>query len=243
MKNMLKNIAIISSISLVGFNAYASDKASSVFVGANLGASVTDSNLTSGNLNNDFHIGSGAGWLIGAEIGYRHFLSNKFGFNTYVSYDYMQTFSNSGKGGTGTNYNMDTTLNQQLIAANFDFFYNFTNSFGIYFGLGVGATMLQPSFAISNDSLGARNQSDKTSAFFALPFNAGFQFNINENHTITFGAKIPLLSQDYTSSRIPSKEEIRTYMVMLGYTYHLNFSNKGGYWGMESFKHYRPKLK
>lgn len=120
----------------------------------------------------------------------------------------------------------------------------------MYFGLGVGATMLQPSFAISNDSLGNRNQSDRTSAFFALPFNAGFQFNINENHTITLGAKIPLLSQNYTSSRIPNKEEIRTYMIMLGYTYHFNFNKKVNkevnreyeYWGMEAFKHYKPKL-
>lgn len=241
MKKMLKNIAIISSISLASSSAFASDNAQRLFVGANVGVSITDSTLTSSNLKNDFSVGSGAGWLIGVEVGYRHFLSDNFGFNTYLSYDYMQTFSNSGKGGTGTSYSINTTLNQQLIAANFDLFYNLTDSFGVYFGLGLGATMLQPSFSISNDSLGARNQSDKTRAFFALPFNAGFQFNINENHTITLGAKLPLLSQDYTSSRISNKEEIRTYMVMLGYTYH--FNKRGGYWGMESFKHYRPKLK
>lgn len=240
MKSILKRLAIASSISLVCSSAFANS--SGLFVGANIGVPITNLvNLNSENVTNNFHIGTGAGWLIGAEIGYRHFFSDKFGFNTYVSYDYMQTFSNSGRGGT-VNYSMDTTLNQQLIAANMDFFYNFTRSFGVYFGLGVGATMLQPSFAISNDSLGNRNQSDRTSAFFALPFNAGFQFNINENHTITLGAKIPLLSQNYTSSRIPNKEEIRTYMIMLGYTYHFNFNKNDGYWGMEAFKHYKPKL-
>lgn len=244
MNNILKNLVMLSGISLVSFNAFANDRASSLFVGGNVGASVADSTLTSGNLNNNFRIGTGAGWTIGAEAGYRHFLGNKFGFKYYVSYNYMQTFSNSGRGGTGGNsYSMDTTLNQQLIAANVDFFYNFTRSFGVYFGLGAGATTLQPDFAISNNTFGARNQSDRMHTFFALPFNAGFQFNIKDNHTITFGAKIPLLSQDYISSRIPNKEEIKTYMVMLGYTYHLNLYKRGGYWGMEAFKHYRPKLK
>lgn len=236
MKNILKKVAMLAGISLVGSSLIASENPSSIFVGANIGAAFADRKLTSSSLKNNFSIDSGAGWLIGAEAGYRHFLSDRFGFITYLSYDYMQTFSNSGRGGTSISYSMDTTLNQQLISANFDFFYNFTYSFGIYFGLGAGAILMQPSFAISNTSLGAINQKDGTSTFFALPLNAGFQFNINENQTITFGTKIPILSQDYASSRIPNTEKIHTYMVMLGYQYHFGFDKIGGYWGTESFK-------
>ena len=224
-RNLLK-VSLLSSVLLVGSSAFAVDDISNMFVGANIGLPITSSVQNIQSVTNGYIIDPSAGWLVGAKFGYRKFLSDNFGFNTYLDYNYMRTVG----------FENHSTLNQQLILANLDFFYNFNSHFGIYLGLGIGANLLQPYY-------NAKHEGDVTRAFFAMPFNVGFQFDIDNNNTITFGARLPRIGQTYHSNKISNcGAEIGTYMITLGYTYHFNFETKG-WWGMEGYKtYYQPDL-
>ncbi|RDU62691.1 hypothetical protein CQA53_09090 [Helicobacter didelphidarum] len=118
------------------------------------------------------------------------------------------------------NIDVDTT-HTAFIVSKCGFFYNFTDFFGVYAGLGLGFQGLTPAFNISRNTINApvsESRSDGFGSYFALPFNIGMQFNIGHHNTITFGAKIPILSQNYRSDRV-GESHLRTYMLQLGYAF------------------------
>ena len=144
----------------------------------------------------------GTGWLIGAKFGYRKFLSNNFGFNIYLDGNLMQNYFRHFL--PNNNWSIESYLSA---TANLDFFYNFNSHFGIYLGLGIGGWLEQKTFY---------NKESHNKYIYGLypqrRLNIGFQFNIDDNRTITFGASFSNEMREIQTTYFPV-----TYM--LGYTY------------------------
>lgn len=189
MKKCLKRVALMASISLLGFSAFADD-ASGIFLGINAGVALYDysgiaADVIVGDVVKQYGVRSSTvfGWLAGVNFGYRQFLTDKSGLNYYLEYDYMGKIIDMSEfehiSGPSTERNM--------LTANVDFFHNFNNYFGMYLGLGLG-------YATQG---------------FALPLNAGFQFNIDDSNTITLGGKLAFVN--FSSS------------IMVGYRYNFGW--------------------
>lgn len=190
MKKCLKRVVLIASISLLGSSAFADD-ASGIFLGINAGVALYDYSgiapiLVQGGVVKQYGDRSSTvfGWLAGVNFGYRQFLTDKSGLNYYLEYDYIGKIIDML--GEIQNISQQST-DRSMLTANVDFFHNFNNYFGMYLGLGLG-------YATQG---------------FALPLNAGFQFNIDDSNTITLGGKLAFVN--FSSS------------VMVGYRYNFGW--------------------
>lgn len=190
MKKCLKRVALMASISyyiLLGSSAFADD-ASGIFLGINAGVALYEySGINHVFIMEDKVLEYGIrssmvfGWLAGVNFGYRQFLTDKSGLNYYLEYDYMGQIINTNERVNGP------SSERNMLTANVDFFHNFNNYFGMYLGSGLG-------YATQG---------------FALPLNAGFQFNIDDSNTITLGGKLTFVN--FSSS------------VMVGYRYNFGW--------------------
>lgn len=190
------------ALSLCGLFAGANaEQASGVFAGVNAGVPITTPDY-SGSLSNIKSIlpTSGIGYNLGVSLGFRQALNESMGLRYYVEYDFNQSFG-SGSGNMNGAMKVDTkaSINQHLITLNVDYYYNFTSAFGAFIGVGVGYQSYKPSWTATiggNDTkIGSGAQGG-----LAVPVNVGVSYNINPQHQITLGAKIPLVAYEYKTT-------------------------------------------
>lgn len=213
MKKIVMSVALSASLLSV-----ASAQSSGLFVGVNAGVPITVPSYSDLGLGlqgmggKDLFPTSGIGWAVGVDLGYKQALSENKGLRYYLSYNYNQSKGSKDNGIYGK---MEADINQQLITANVDFLYSFTQSLGAYIGLGVGYQQFNPTWKMSGTEITAGKKGG-----LAVPLNIGLTYNLNDAHQLSLGAKIPLVAYDYENRKTPTMEAnaaLRTYIVSIGY--------------------------
>ena len=203
------------SIVLAGLLCVAANAQSNgLFVGVNAGVPITTPSYTGFTGLKDNFPTSGFGWAVGLDVGYKQALSENYGLKYYISYNYNQ--SKGSKDNSTPIGNVDADINQHLITANVDYYFNFTPAFGAYIGIGIGYQQYDPTWKVigQNISQGAKGG-------LAVPLNVGLTYNFNDASQILLGAKIPLVAYDYKSTNPMAQgtATLRTYIVQIGYNY------------------------
>lgn len=197
---------------------------SSAFIGLKGGFSMLDSTLTSTQVLSVFNINLSVGYMLGFDFGYRHYLTRRFGFSYYGDVDFLQTF-NAFRDGYINGIPIHSTYEQFLGSFNVDMFYDFSRSFGLDLGFGIGLYGIEPSFNVTADvnlgtqSAAAGRYSDRVNMFFTALFNFGFHINLNAHHSLYLASKIALIDHLYVGSRIPDTY-FKFYTAHLGYRYY-----------------------
>lgn len=207
------------SIVLAGLLCVAANAQSNgLFVGVNAGVPITTPSYTGFTGLKDNFPTSGFGWAVGLDVGYKQALSENYGLKYYISYNYNQ--SKGSKDNSTLIGNVDADINQHLITANVDYYFNFTPAFGAYIGIGVGYQQYDPTWKVMG-----QNISQGAKGGLAVPVNVGLTYNFNDASQILLGAKIPLVAYDYESDTNPmlpmanGTATLRTYIVQIGYNY------------------------
>lgn len=212
MKKIVISVALSASLLSV-----ASAQSSGLFVGVNAGVPITTpeySNIgamLAGMGGKDLFPTSGIGWAVGVDLGYKQALGANSGLRYYLSYNYNQS-KGSKNNALGK---MEADITQQLITANVDYLYSFTQSFGAYIGIGVGYQQFDPTWKMTGTKITAGKKGG-----LAVPLNVGLTYNLNDAHQLSLGAKIPLLAYDYENQKTPeigADAALRTYIVSIGY--------------------------
>lgn len=216
MKKIVMSVALSASLLSV-----ASAQSSGLFVGVNAGVPITVpsySNMTSmaARLGTDIFPSSGIGWAVGVDLGYKQALGENQGLRYYLSYNYNQSKGSKDNGtialGDGK---MDADINQQLITANVDYLYSFTQSLGAYIGIGVGYQQFDPTWKMAGQSVTVGKKGG-----LAVPLNVGLTYNLNDAHQLSLGAKIPLVAYKYQNQGdaiLGADAALSTYIVSIGY--------------------------
>lgn len=192
-----------------------------IFVGANVGLPITTPTYTDGlkDATNTLP-SSGIGYTLGLDIGYKQYFSSSLGLKYYANYIFSQSF---GSKVSENQMKIDATIINHLITANVDFFYNFTQSFGAYVGIGLGFSGYSANYkaTIPGVDISPTLKGDFAGSF-ALPINLGVTYNINDTHAINLGAKIPILATSIkvkTDGEVAGGVDLRNYIVQVGYAY------------------------
>ncbi|PAF45271.1 outer membrane beta-barrel protein [Helicobacter sp. 11S02629-2] len=237
----MKKKVLLSAVCLALALGSASYAKSGVFVGANAGLAITTpSYLNELKDNKSMLPDTGVGYVLGLDAGYQQNFTPKMGLRYYLSYNFSQSFasktnaislSNGVEGTSGSTKATQTfeTINfNHLVAANVDFFYNVTDMFGAYVGLGAGfsnfsidmkSTILVPGEGSDSQTIKFAGNS------FALPLNVGVSMNLGEHQVVKLGAKIPLLGTDIKASdknafgSDKAQATLRNYIIQVGYSY------------------------
>lgn len=204
---------LISSVLSASLLCVANAQSSGLFVGVNAGVPITTPSYSGFAGVKDNFPTSGIGWAVGLDVGYKQALSENYGLKYYISYNYNQ--SKGSKDNPQPIGKVNADINQHLITANVDYYFNFTPAFGAYIGIGVGYQQYNPTWktTLSNISEGAKGG-------LAVPVNLGFTYNFNDKNQLLLGAKIPLVAYDYESKSNPMMSgtaTLRTYIVQIGY--------------------------
>lgn len=210
---------LISSVLAASLFGVAQAQTSGLFVGVNAGVPITTPKYGAAlsSVKSTFPT-SGFGWAVGLDVGYKQALSENYGLKYYISYNYNQS-KGSKDNPIASNGKVDADINQHLITANVDYYFNFTPAFGAYIGIGVGYQQYDPTW---KTMLG--NMSNGAKGGLAVPLNVGLTYNVDTTSQILLGAKIPLVGYDYKGTMIPGTPEstmatLRTYIVQIGYNY------------------------
>ncbi len=195
-------------------NAVAQAQTSGLFVGVNAGVPITTPSYSGFTGVKDNFPTSGIGWAVGLDVGYKQVLSENYGLKYYISYNYNQ--SKGSKDNPVPFGKVDADINQHLITANVDYYFNFTPAFGAYIGIGVGYQQYDPTWKVMG-----QNISQGAKGGLAVPVNVGLTYNFNDASQILLGAKIPLVAYDYKSTNPMAQgtATLRTYIVQIGYNY------------------------
>lgn len=206
MKKILISSALAASLLCV-----ANAQSSGLFVGVNAGVPITTPSYSGFTGVKDSFPTSGIGWAVGLDVGYKQALSENYGLKYYISYNYNQSKGSKDNGLAGK---VDADINQHLITANVDYYFNFTPAFGAYIGIGVGYQQYDPTWKTGMMSISAGAKGG-----LAVPVNLGLTYNLNDKNQLLLGAKIPLVAYDYESKSNPMSgtATLRTYIVQIGY--------------------------
>ncbi|MCX2716330.1 outer membrane beta-barrel protein [Helicobacter sp. MIT 21-1697] len=211
----MKKILISSALAASLFGI-AQAQTSGLFVGVNAGVPITTPSYTGfTGLKENFPT-SGFGWALGLDVGYKQALSESYGLKYYISYNYNQS-KGSKDNSTPIIGKVNADINQHLITANVDYYFNFTPAFGAYIGIGVGYQQYNPTWKTAAMSI-----SQGAKGGLAVPVNVGLTYNVDNASQILLGAKIPLVAYDYKSNSNPMAQgtaTLRTYIVQVGYNY------------------------
>lgn len=202
---------------------------SGVFVGVNAGVPITTPSY-SGILKDFSSVlpKTGFGFAASVDLGCNQAISDKHGLRYYVEYIYNQSFgSRKGvtiKPPTSGVIKSDTKADiiNQLATFNVDYYFNFVDSFGMYFGVGVGYAFFKSKWTFSSSD-SSSVVSRKVKGGLAVPVNVGFMFNVNPNNSIILSAKIPLINYEYKTSIAQLQQsgsaKLTTYIVQIGYSH------------------------
>lgn len=205
---------LISSVLSASLLCVANAQSSGLFVGVNAGVPITTPSYSGFMGMKDKFPTSGIGWAVGLDVGYKQALSENYGLKYYISYNYNQSKGSKDNGLLGGG-KFDADINQHLITANVDYYFNFTPAFGAYIGIGVGYQQYSPTWKMAGMSI-----SEGAKGGLAVPVNLGFTYNFNDKNQLLLGAKIPVLAYDYESKSNPATQgtaTLRTYIVQIGY--------------------------
>lgn len=207
MKKFLISSALTASLLCV-----ANAQSSGLFVGVNAGVPITTPSYSGFTGVKDSFPTSGIGWAVGLDVGYKQALSENYGLKYYISYNYNQ--SKGSKDNAQPLGKVNADINQHLITANVDYYFNFTPTFGAYIGIGVGYQQYDPTWKVMG-----QNISQGAKGGLAVPVNLGLTYNLNDKNQLLLGAKIPVLAYDYESKSqtIQGTATLRTYIVQIGY--------------------------
>ena len=204
---------LISSVLSASLLCVANAQSSGLFVGVNAGVPITTPSYSGFTGLKDNFPTSGIGWAVGLDVGYKQALSENYGLKYYISYNYNQ--SKGSKDNPQPFGKVNADINQHLITANVDYYFNFTPAFGAYIGIGVGYQQYNPTWKTAGMSI-----SEGAKGGLAVPVNLGFTYNFNDKNQLLLGAKIPLVAYDYESKSNPATQgtaTLRTYIVQIGY--------------------------
>lgn len=163
----------------------------------------------------------GWGFAIGGNVGYKLSLHQNYGFNYYIDYNYMQGSNKRNAQLTtpvSTNTTTDMLLKSQMITANADFYAQFDNGFGFFFGVGLGYHGVSPRLKVSSTAANFTEDGGYRSSF-TLPINVGLTYNFSTSHQISLLAKIPTLEYEYNLVRLQSPVRGRAYIINVGYNF------------------------
>ncbi|RAX54645.1 hypothetical protein CCY99_02460 [Helicobacter sp. 16-1353] len=220
MKKIILGLAIIAGGGLFSFLPAAQN--SGLLLGVNVGVPITSPSY--GGALNSMKSGlpsNGIGWAASIDIGYKQALSNNMGLKYYLEYNYNASYGNK-EGGSVMFSKVKADIKQQLITLNVDYYFNPTDLFGVYVGLGVGYQTFKPTWTptmaggVTTMTFGGENKGG-----LAVPLNLGLTFNVNESNQILIGAKIPLVAYDYKTTVLTQAANVKlsTYIVQVGYNY------------------------
>ncbi|PAF45766.1 OmpW family outer membrane protein [Helicobacter sp. 11S02629-2] len=205
---------------------------SGVFVGANAGISITSTTYSNIFIQaNDLAPKTGAGYMLGLDVGYQQEFLPSMGLRYYLSYNFSNSFAHKTIPGSVTNGASGalTVVNfNNLLVANVDYFYNLNDKLGAYVGLGVGWSNFFTNFIAGGE--GGSLTATYLGNSFALPFNIGVSMNLGKHQTIKLGAKIPLVSTSIKPTNGEAKTALPTgddgttatlnnYIIQAGYSY------------------------
>ncbi len=201
---------------------------------------------------------SGVGWGLGLDFGYKQALTESMGFKYYISLMYAYSYGSSNKKAdmsvdesmagylalagitdlTATIGNVQANMEQYLVTFNIDYYYNVTDLFGMYIGLGFGYQGFSPDWKVSvsgsSNSIASYASEGLSNLYigrrggFAMPLNVGFTFNSSPQSQWTIGVKIPLVRYNYKITAEDKKladyvgasnVKLATYNVQVGYNY------------------------
>ncbi|PAF50788.1 hypothetical protein BKH43_04325 [Helicobacter sp. 13S00401-1] len=205
---------------------------SGVFVGANVGLPITTPTYVGEFQNAEASLpNTGVGYVLGLDAGYQQNFTPKMGLRYYLSYNFSQSFASKTSEANDISQKLSAVNFNHLIAANVDFFYNITDMFGAYAGLGAGFTNFSTDMTgtVSGDTPDGQSQTATVKFVgnsFALPLNLGVSMNLGDHQVIKLGAKIPLVGTDIKD--LDSTDEtfgngtfatLRNYIIQVGYSY------------------------
>lgn len=210
----MKKILISSALAASLFGV-AQAQTSGLFVGVNAGVPITTPSYGPAIPNSSMFPTSGIGWAVGLDVGYKQVLSENYGLKYYISYNYNQS---KGSKDNSSLPKVNADINQHLITANVDYYFNFTPAFGAYIGIGVGYQQYDPTWKTAGNAMPTEAKGG-----LAVPVNVGLTYNFNDASQILLGAKIPLLGYDYKITQPVVGDvkaaTLRTYIVQIGYNY------------------------
>lgn len=184
--------------------------ANNLFVGVNAGIPITTPKYSGLDMIQSMFPETGIGYSLGINVGYKSNLGPNDGLKYYLEYIYSESY--------GEKSGLKADINSQLITLNADYYYNFTDLFGVYAGLGIGYVSYNPKYTMplmqQMVSIGGGAKGG-----FALPLNLGLSFSINQHHGLSLGAKIPLIGYKYKISNTNASVKLSTYIISVGYNY------------------------
>ena len=193
--------------------------ANNLFVGVNAGIPITTPKYSDLDMMlQSMFPETGIGYSLGINVGYKSNFGPNNGLKYYLEYIYSESYSEPVAKDVK---DVKADINSQLITLNVDYYYNFTNVFGVYAGLGIGYVSYNPKYTMPQTPI-MPSTIELTKGGFALPLNLGLSFNINKHHGLSLGAKIPLIGCKYKVS-FPGADnasvKLSTYIVSVGYNY------------------------
>lgn len=206
-----------------GYRIYTQPVDSGTFLTLNVGMAITQPMTFS--INNIFNLDITAGYSIGLEYGYRHFLGRNFGFKYYVDYSFSQSYGNSGgamSGAGGFSYNVNHVYTHNFLAFNADIFARFSRYFGLYAGACLGVYLFEPVFVLSGSNAAGRANGtyiDRLNYFFVPALNVGLEFGLSAHSSLKLGGKMLFVPFDFVG-RYATDTKFNTYLANVGFVYY-----------------------
>lgn len=206
---MFKKVFLISLLAL-GLHA------ESIFAGVSAGVPITTPKYNGAlSAMKDSFPKTGIGYNLGVNAGYEDDLGPNDGFKLYLEYNYSQSYGKR----TSLLRNMKATISSQMITLNADYYYDFTDLFGAYLGIGAGYVSYKPKYTLASMTFGNEQKGG-----FALPINLGLLLHTDDDHDFSIGVKIPLVGYKYkiensTMPNMSGSVKLSNYIVSIGYNY------------------------
>ncbi|CBG39385.1 outer membrane beta-barrel protein [Helicobacter mustelae] len=158
------------------------------------------------------------GWNVGVDAGYKQAFSDLNGLKYYISYNYGASYG-KGAGGDNNVIQVNANIQETLLVANIDYYHHLSKSLSAYVGVGLGYQAVNPIwkvadnnlFSASNFAIGGSGQGG-----LALPINVGVNYDFNQKHSLSLGAKLPVLSLDYRLKNVPTGYDVKTNATTSG---------------------------
>lgn len=185
-----------------------------------------------GNLSGELEFG----WAAGGKVGYKVFIGQRWGINTYVDYYYSK--SSATKRGNGSAPPSDYPIRAEYTVSrqthfgsvNVDIFYN-KDRLGFFLGAGMGVQGYNFDSTISTRYVGSWPNSvgnryttiqkvdEPYTSGLSIPLNVGLTYDLSASNQIYFGARIPLFSYHYTykTEGFTGSSSLKNYLLQVGY--------------------------
>lgn len=185
-----------------------------------------------GNLSGDNEFG----WAAGAKVGYKAFIGQRWGINTYVDYYYSR--STGTKRGNGSAPPRDypiraeyhTKRETHFGSVNVDVFYN-RDRLGGFIGAGIGVQGYNFDSTITTRYVGSwpnvetakytktTEINEPYKSALSIPLNLGITYDLSASNQVYVSARIPLFSYHYTysSKGFAGGLTLKNYLLQIGY--------------------------